>query len=153
MVKCEKALETGNGPDLPKRLATKLDEQKWGREDKALEKASSPVKSAEPAPTPITSEAKSSTSRETLANSSTQQGKRKASAPKEQKKGEKEEKQREELAEIGAIESDEESDAELVFDEHANETIKQNTGTGQSMQSSSANSIATPNDADAAIAM
>ena len=79
-MQCEKGIECGEREGLPKILRTKLDEQKYGREDKALEKASSPVKKAETAPTPTTTDAKAFATGTTLAKSSADEGKRKATS-------------------------------------------------------------------------
>ena len=76
------------------------------------------------------------------------EGKAKATALKEKKKGE-ERKQGEKQPEIVAIESYEESDAELMIDEQAKGTPKQSAGTGLVMQSTSSNSSAAPRTAAA----
>ena len=44
---CEKAIENGKGEDLPKILQTKVNEQKYETQDKALAKERSPRKAAE----------------------------------------------------------------------------------------------------------
>ena len=46
---CEKAIESGKPEDLPKIFGTKFDEEKCGRQGKALPKARSPEKEAETA--------------------------------------------------------------------------------------------------------
>ena len=99
------------------------------RENKALEKASSPPKAAGTLPTPTITEARSSTTTTKVAKASVQEGKGKASASKEKKKGEKQEKSKEEPGGIVAIESAVESDVELVIDEEAEDANEQRAGT------------------------
>ena len=71
----------------------------------------------------------------TVAKASVQAGKGQASAPKEKKKGEGKQG---EQPEIVAIESDEESEAELVIEEQGRRVIEQRAGTGPAVQSTSA---------------
>ena len=79
-----------------------------------------------------------------------QEKKGKASAPKEKKKGEAKQKEKQlNEEEVVAIESDVESDAEFVIDEQLESTTEQSAGTGPAVQSTSANPSATSVDADA----
>ena len=148
VMQCEKALKTGKREDLPKRVITNLNAQKRDKENKALEKASSPVKAGETVPMPTLTEAHSSLTTTTVAKPSVQAGKGKANAPNEKKKGEKQEKPREEPVEIFSIESDVESDAVLGIDEQEKGTTEQKAGTGPAVQSTSANTSGTAMDAD-----
>ena len=118
-------------------------------ENKALEKATSSPKTAELVSTLTMTSANASATIKTVAKANVQPGKWKASAPKEKKKGVKQEKLREETPEVVAIESDVESDAELVIDKQLESPIEQRVGTGSAMQSTSANTGASPMGADA----
>ena len=116
IVQCEKAMQTGKREDLPKYLQTKLNDLKRERENAALKKTASPPKTTETVPTQNIKEARAYTSTTTIAKTSVQVGKGKTS-PSKEKKREKEEKQCHEPQDIVAIESDVESDAELLNDE------------------------------------
>ena len=86
IVQCEKARQTGKRDDLPKYVQTELAEQKRERENKALEKATSPAKAPETGtPTPTVTIASAATSTSTIAVASMQAGKEKASEQKKQK--------------------------------------------------------------------
>ena len=96
VAQCEKAMQPGKRKDLPKILQTKLNEQKREKEKIALEKACSPPKTAELVTTPTTTSANASATTTTLAKARVHVGKGKESALKETKKGENQEKPREE---------------------------------------------------------
>ena len=78
-----------------------------------------------------------------------QEKKGKASARTENMKRKEDAKQSQETAEIVAIESDVESDAELQIDQQADSKTEQSAGTGPAVQSTGANTSATPMGADA----
>ena len=152
-MQCEKAIPGGKRKDLPKRLVTNLNAQKHYKENKALEKASSQTKAGEKETSPSINEASSSIITTTVAKARAEAGKGKACASKEKKEREKQEKPREEQAERVAIESDVDSDGELLLDEDAKGTTEQKSGTGPAVQSRRANRSATPMDADPRIPM
>ena len=86
VTQCRKAMQRGKGGDLPKYLQRELAEQKRERENKALEKATSPAKAPETGtPTPTVTIASAATSTSTIAVASMQAGKEKASEQKKQK--------------------------------------------------------------------
>ena len=102
-------------------------------------------------PTPTITSENAYMTTTTVAKASVQAGKRKASAPMDKKKGEKQEKPIQEPPEVVAIEYDVELDAEVVIDEQAEGSSEQSAGTGQAVQSTSANTSATQIDGDAQI--
>ena len=51
VMQCENSISSVLGEDLPKEMITKLDEQKRNRQDQAISKASSPLKTAKTGPT------------------------------------------------------------------------------------------------------
>ena len=81
-----------------------------------MKKASSPPKTADLVPTPTTISGNASGTTRKVAKLSLRGGKGKATAPKEKKKGEKQEKSREEQASILSIETDVDSEAGLLID-------------------------------------
>ena len=150
---CAKAIQTGKRDDLPKYLQMKLNDQKRERENEALTKAASPLKTRETLLTPTIMEASSSTTTTTVAKANVHREKGEGNAPKEKEKGTNKEKSIEEQSEIVAIESDVESDEELGSDEQTKGTTKSKAWTGLEVQSTSGNTSATPMDADRRIPM
>ena len=118
VAQCEKEMPTGKRENLQKILQTKLDEQKRQKENKALEKTSSPPKTVETVPTPTVAQVSASISTTPISETSVHEMKGKASGPKERKKAEEKQKEKEpNVEEIVAIESDVESKEGLVIDD------------------------------------
>ena len=133
-----------------KDIANKTGRRTHDRENAALAKASSPPKTAGTEPTPCSKTSTESIITTSIAKSSERKEKGNANAPIEKKKEEKEGKQNQSKKppEVVSIPSDEESHCEFLINEKPKETSQGSARTGPLTQTTSANTSATPMEAD-----